>query len=61
LAQQGGGKGHNNRWHPDIAPAVRIASGSTVEMETIGGLDRQITSGTTAEDLLASTGAASIR
>ena len=31
-------KGHN-RWHPDIAPAVRIASGSSVEMETLDGLD----------------------
>jgi len=27
-------KGHN-RWHPDIAPAIRIASGSSVEMETL--------------------------
>lgn len=51
LAQQEGGKGHN-RWHPDIAPAVRVASGSTVEMQTIDGLDRQIKAGTTAEDLL---------
>ena len=31
-------KGHN-RWHPDLAPAVRIASGSSVEMETLDGLD----------------------
>ena len=37
-------KGHN-RWHPDIAPAVRIASGSSVEMETLDGLDGQIKSG----------------
>jgi formamidase len=51
LAQQDRGKGHN-RWHPDIAPAVRVASGSTVEMQTIDGLDRQIKAGTTAEDLL---------
>ncbi|HEX2891130.1 acetamidase/formamidase family protein [Vineibacter terrae] len=43
-------KGHN-RWHPDIAPAVRIASGSTVEMETLDGLDGQITARTTAADL----------
>ncbi|HVY07967.1 MAG TPA: acetamidase/formamidase family protein [Burkholderiales bacterium] len=50
LAQQGG-KGHN-RWHPDIAPAVRVASGSTVEMDTIDGLDRQIKTGMTAADLL---------
>ena len=43
-------KGHN-RWHPDIAPAVRIASGSSVEMETLDGLDGQIKPGTTAADL----------
>lgn len=43
-------KGHN-RWHPDITPAVRIASGSTVEMETLDGLDGQITPRTTASDL----------
>ena len=45
------GKGHN-RWHPDITPAVRVASGSTVEMETIDGLDRQIKPGMTATELL---------
>jgi len=45
-------KGHN-RWHPDIAPAVRIASGSSVEMETLDGLDGQIKPGTTAADLAA--------
>ncbi len=49
LAQQGG-KGHN-RWHPDIRPAVRVPSGSTVEMDTIDGLDAQITPRTTAADL----------
>src|ERR1044072_7885687 len=43
-------KGHN-RWHPDIAPAIRIASGSSVEMETIDGLDGQIRASTTAADL----------
>lgn len=50
LAAQQAGKGHN-RWHPDIPPAVRVASGSTVEMHTIDGLDRQIRPGTTAADL----------
>lgn len=50
MARQGG-KGHN-RWHPDIAPAVRIASGTTVEMQTIDGLDRQIKAGMKAEELL---------
>ncbi|HTB40584.1 MAG TPA: acetamidase/formamidase family protein, partial [Reyranella sp.] len=43
-------KGHN-RWHPDIAPAIRVASGSLVEMETLDGLDGQIKPGTTAADL----------
>ena len=43
-------KGHN-RWHPDIAPAVRIAADSSVEMETLDGLDGQIRPGTTAADL----------
>lgn len=43
-------KGHN-RWHPDIEPKIRIASGSTVEMGTIDGCDGQITPRTTAADL----------
>lgn len=43
-------KGHN-RWHPDIAPTLRVASGSTVEIETLDGLDGQITPNTTAADL----------
>ena len=43
-------KGHN-RWHPDLAPAVRIASGSSVEMETLDALDGQIRPCTTAADL----------
>ena len=50
LADQQACKGHN-RWHPDITPAVRVASGSTVEMHTIDGLDRQIQRSTTAADL----------
>lgn len=50
LAEQRAGTGHN-RWHPDITPAVRVASGSTVEMHTIDGLDRQIKRDTTAADL----------
>lgn len=50
LAEQAG-KGHN-RWHPDIAPAVRIGAGSTVSLDTIDGLDRQITPATTPADLL---------
>ena len=43
-------RGHN-RWHPDVAPVVRIASGSTVEMDTIDGLDGQVTPRTTPADL----------
>ena len=50
LAQQAG-KGHN-RWHPDIAPAVRVGAGSTVSLDTIDGLDRQITPKMTATELL---------
>ncbi len=45
------GKGHN-RWHPDIAPVARVASGATVELGTIDGLDSQITPDTKATDLL---------
>ncbi len=44
-------KGHN-RWHPDIAPGIRIASGSTVEMETLDGVDGQIKPGMKPEDLI---------
>ena len=50
LARQDG-KGHN-RWHPDIAPAVRIGSGSTVSLDTIDALDRQITPKMTPAELL---------
>lgn len=50
LAHQDG-KGHN-RWHPDIPPVVRVGRGSTVSMETIDGLDRQITPKLTATELL---------
>ncbi len=37
-------KGHN-RWHPDIEPAVRIAPGSTVDMETLDAIDGQLKPG----------------
>jgi formamidase len=43
-------KGHN-RWHPDIAPIVRIAPGSVVELDTLDGLDGQIGPQTKNEDL----------
>jgi formamidase len=42
--------GHN-RWHPDIPPVVRIASGDRVEIETLDSFDGQITPKTTAHDL----------
>ena len=45
------GKGHN-RWHPDIAPALRAPPGARVELGTIDGLDGQITPATKAGDLL---------
>lgn len=43
-------KGHN-RWHPDIAPIVRIAPGSVVELDTLDGLDGQIGPQTKNDDL----------
>ncbi|MGH8430763.1 MAG: acetamidase/formamidase family protein, partial [Solimonas sp.] len=43
-------KGHN-RWHPDISPRLRVASGSIVELDTIDGVDGQITPRTTNDDL----------
>ena len=44
-------KGHN-RWHPDIEPALRITSGTQVEIDTLDGLDGQITPSLRHEDLL---------
>lgn len=41
----------HNRWHPDIAPALRIAAGETVEIETRDSLDGQIRPGMPARDL----------
>jgi formamidase len=49
LAQQAE-KGHN-RWHPDIAPAIRIIAGSRIEIETLDGLDGQISPETTRDEL----------
>ena len=43
-------KGHN-RWHPDIEPAIRISSGSFIEMETLDAVDGQLKPGTKPEDL----------
>lgn len=49
LAAQAG-KGHN-RWHPDIEPAVRVASGSLVEMETLDAVDGQVKPGCKSEEV----------
>ncbi len=42
--------GHN-RWHPDIPPILRIASGDRVTIETLDSFDGQVTTKTTAADL----------
>jgi formamidase len=41
----------HNRWHPDIAPAARIASGETVEIQTRDSLDGQIRPGMSGTDM----------
>jgi formamidase len=56
LAKQAG-KGHN-RWHPDIRPVARVATGTSVEMETLDALDGQIRPGMKAEDLAVDLGRA---
>ena len=43
-------KGHN-RWHPDIPPIVRIAPGSSIELETLDAVDGQIQAGTSSVGL----------
>ena len=45
-------KGHN-RWHPDIPPVVSVAAGSVVELDTLDGVDGQITPQTKSEDVAA--------
>jgi formamidase len=45
------GKGHN-RWHPDIAPCLRIQPGSTVELDCIDAVDTQVQPGMSHEDVL---------
>ena len=42
--------GHN-RWHPDIAPAVRCSPGDEVVLETRDALDGQISTDSTAGDV----------
>lgn len=44
------GTGHN-RWHPDIPPIVRCASGDEVVLPTRDALDGQITADSTVEDV----------
>jgi formamidase len=41
----------HNRWHPGIKPALRIAPGDTVEMQTRDALDGQIRASMTVADL----------
>jgi len=41
----------HNRSHPDITPLVRIATGSVIELDTLDGLDGQITPHTKSDDL----------
>jgi formamidase len=41
----------HNRWHPHIAPALRITSGETVAIETRDSLDGQIRRGVTPADV----------
>jgi len=44
----------HNRWHPDIEPALRVAAGDRVEIETRDSFDGQIIPNqTTAEDFAA--------
>jgi formamidase len=45
-------KGHN-RWHPDIAPKLRISPGTQVEIQTLDAMDGQVRPGMEATELLA--------
>jgi len=49
LAQEPG-TGHN-RWHPEIAPALEVAPGEEVVLETRDALDGQIRPGMAARDI----------
>jgi formamidase len=44
-------KGHN-RWHPDITPALGIAPGTQVELQTRDAMDGQVRPGLKPADLL---------
>jgi formamidase len=41
----------HNRWHPTIPPALHVALGETVTLETRDGFDGQLPPGSTAADL----------
>ena len=43
--------GGHNRWHPNIEPVVHVAPGSVVELDTLDGLDGQVSPQTKNEDL----------
>jgi formamidase len=45
------GRGHN-RWHPDIAPGLRVQRGATVELDCIDAVDTQVKPGMKHEDVL---------
>lgn len=40
----------HNRWHPDLEPVARIAPGDVVTLETLDGLDGQLTRQSTHAD-----------
>jgi formamidase len=44
-------KGHN-RWHPDIAPTLRISPGTQVEIQTLDAMDGQVQPGMKSAELL---------
>ena len=43
-------KGHN-RWHPDIPPALEVAPGEEVVLQTRNAFDGEVTSSSVADDL----------
>jgi formamidase len=45
-------RGHN-RWHPGIAPVLRVDAGDSVVIQTIDALDVQLPPGSTAADVAA--------
>ena len=49
--------GHN-RYHPDIAPVMEIDQGEEIALETLDGLDGQITPSSTVADFATLDGSA---